>query len=608
MSDDDSGSPEPFYTVADHELRQSIIREWQECMHTDTLKLYVCAVCARRTKRDAIEMVSISSLDVSLLRNDQLPAHVLPSTYAYGLYGRALLHPAGMTSLWEVADIRVCVECRIDLVDKKRMPKYALANWLYYGIDELPPLVRAAFASATRCEKVLIARARSSKISFRFSDLRKDEDLTRRENPVVSQWCVKGNILVMPQNVTQMHDVLPPSEDALRDTICAVFVGRTQPTLGTIARLAPMLARKSRIRFLIEFLAGNNVHYSPASGFGGLSEQNLAALFGPDHVSDDEGVPCSVEIGFLEQREGTFAAESDYSGRDRFRDGPGPGDDLLMETVGYTDSSDSPMTYNQMKLKALAHCLSGGRFVRSQAGSRFVPDFENPSLLSWLFPHLDPWGIGGFFEPARSCKLTLEEQLKYLLRVHESPFERDPDFAFVYYNIYQKKRVCETVSFRVKASQQQEVVRDLLTVDTVVLQRLIERFKGNSFYEPTDPAERDIMRVMTKVSMVGRDLPGTAGYKMCLRNEIRSLVYFKGTPALFVTLNPSDVHNPLVRLYMGHDIRLEDMEHGMELTEWQRRILVANNPAACVMAFHEVISAFIRVVLRCGLPNRGLFG
>ena len=99
-----------------------------------------------------------------------------------------------------------------------------------------------------------------------------------------------------------------------------------------------------------------------------------------------------------------------------------------------------------------------GRYLQSQAGNLFVPDFENPSLLSWLFLHLDLWGIRGFFEPAHKMPLSLEDQLSYLLCVDGAPFASDLDFAFVYYNIQQKKAVCDLLNFHVKVSQQCEVV------------------------------------------------------------------------------------------------------------------------------------------------------
>ncbi|KAI0710265.1 hypothetical protein C8Q76DRAFT_624749, partial [Earliella scabrosa] len=604
--DSPSADSAPFYDIADEELRSRIIQEWQDVMSTSRQAMATCAVCARMRKRVELHTVSPSSFDLKLLRNDDLPARVLPTTYAFADYDRALLHPAGMTELWDVGDLVLCSECRGDLVERGRLPKFALANWLYYGVEELPGDVRRAFKEATRVERMLVSRARASRISFRFCEL-KPANGNHSLPAAASQRCIKGNVLVMPQDVTHLQSALPPGSDALRDSICAVFVGSSKPTRETIARLSPVLVRKSRVELLVRFLVGANAHYSVGPEFGGFSADNLDSLFSAEDARREEAIPACIDVAFLEGTEELQSAESDYTGREEAVRRAEPGPDMLLETVGYTGTDGSPVTYTQMKMRALEHCLSGGRFVRSRSGNQYVPDFENPSLLAWLFPHLDPWGIGGFFEPLRRRPLTLEEQLSYLLQVHASPFEKDPDFAFVYYNILQKKRVCETINFRVKASQRDAVIRDLQSVDRTVLKRLIRIFKDNPTYHTEDPREKDVLRVLREVNMVGRDIPGTAAYRLSLRNEIRALIQFKGTPAFFVTLNPSDVHNPLVRLRAGEHIDLESIQDGVALSEWNRMVFVADHPCACAMAFHEVITAFVDVVLRYG-RGRGLLG
>ncbi len=105
---------------------------------------------------------------------------------------------------------------------------------------------------------------------------------------------------------------------------------------------------------------------------------------------------------------------------------------VLSLDVGFVDSNNTPRNYQQLYMQAISHCLDGGTFVRSQAGSHLVPDFNNLHLPSWLFPHLDPWCIGGFHEPCRLRLISLEQQLKYLLSVDSSPsFHDDPNFAFM---------------------------------------------------------------------------------------------------------------------------------------------------------------------------------
>ena len=505
------------------------------------------------------------------------------------------------------------------------MPRLCLANYLYYAHDQLPPGVKQAFDESSFTDRICLGRARCSRISYRFTELRKKPDNADGFNPegttdtqeqgpsgnvhALSQRCLKGNVLVMPQNSTQLSVVLPPPPEVIHDTVCAVFVGKTKPTKDTIGKLGPLLVRKSHLLTMINFITQDNPHYVCDTDFHGFSQRNLDCLFGPGTEDQDEGVPCALEVGFIEESEAITTAVSGYTDRDVVEeDIPENPNTLLMENVGYTMGDETPVSYRDMKMKALSHCLAGGRFVRSQAGDRFVPDFENPSLLTWLFPHLDPWGIGGFHEPAREIPISMDEQLKYLLELDDSPFERDPDFAFVYYNILQKKAVCDSVRFRVKVADQARIVRELLSVDKAALETLIARFKANPRFEPETQEQKKMVDLVNKVGTVLHDLPGTTGYKLKMRNEIRSLVNMHGTPAFFITLNPSDINHPLVRLLAGDNIRLETLEQGQELTKWDRMLLVARNPGACAKFFHTIISSFINIVLRYGKRDRGLLG
>ncbi len=600
---DDTGHLE----VAEESLRRSIIEEWQLLMSNAVLVEPVCAVCGRRTPHHEIKLVDPSTIDFELLRNIVLPEHVLPMSYARAAYGGAILHPKGLTNREGAGHLYVCIECRRD-IERKQMPKFALANFLYYGHERLPQDTKIAFEESTQMERMLCSRGRASKISFRFSEI-KGHPLYGTD-PALSQKCLKGNLAVFPQDSTHLNDILPPSLDEIRDTVCAVFVGKTKPTPKTIEGLRPVLVRKTRVRTIMTFLMAQNPAYRVCDGssFRGLDEANLNALFGPGTEGVDEGVPCSMEIGHLEFSDAVEGATDSYvPGHDII---PGPTDDeMLMENVGFVDGDNTPRNYQQLRMQAISHCLDGGAFVRSQAGSRLIPDFNNPHLLSWLFPHLDPWGIGGFHEPRRLRPISLEQQLKYLLSVDSSPsFRDDPNFAFIFYNILQKKAVFDSVTFRVPASQRERAISELMRIDRDRLDKLAAAFKRNPDYKPDAPEDISIMRTLSRVQTSTRDLPGTNGYKLAMRNQIRGVINFRGTPTLFVTLNPSDRDHPLVRLYAGHDIDINDLSRHQDLNRWERTAMGARNPAACVKFFHTMMTNFINVILRFRRPGKGLFG
>ena len=106
-----------------------------------------------------------------------------------------------------------------------------------------------------------------------------------------------------------------------------------------------------------------------------------------------------------------------------------------------------------MKACALAYVLDHKQFLNSQAGSKYIND-NHLGLLAYLFPHLDPWGIGGFHHPScqKTQRLSFDVQVRCLLRQYHSPFARDASFPFVCWNIMQKQAVSRNSFFSMKAS------------------------------------------------------------------------------------------------------------------------------------------------------------
>ena len=235
---DDSDNDVKYLEVADDALKTAIIKEWEQAMSTKSLKDEVCAICARYTKPNHIIIADPLDIDLQLLQNPQLPLAALPKSYNLQAYANAILHPKGMLNIHKCAPLKTCKECYSSICDGE-LPKYSLANWLYYGHDALPINMQHAIKYATHAERILVSRARASTISFRFSDI-KGHSL-EGSNPLTSQHCIKGNVSIHPQDVTHLNNALPPSNDTIRDLICAVFVGQTQPTKDTIKKLRPML-------------------------------------------------------------------------------------------------------------------------------------------------------------------------------------------------------------------------------------------------------------------------------------------------------------------------------------------------------------------------------
>jgi hypothetical protein len=337
-----------------------------------------------------LSAIETNKIDFKLLQNSELPRRVLPNSYDLSAYDCAILDPLGLSADSrdsKTGTISLCKECKDSLIGKKpKMPKFALANWLYYGYNQLPETVKTAFDNASLFEKALICRGRASRITFRYCDNKNSVEYGK--SAATSQKYSKGNVMVMPQDGLNLSSSLPPSSDLVRDTMSVIFIGASR-TLSNenIRKLSPILVQKSRVKTMIEFLTQNNPKYSPSDNFSGLDPQNLDALFPSEGVNDNESTPASVKIAHLDSssEQGEFEVTADYTNRNDVDPQETVTDDpsnLLMENVGYTNGDTSPHNYTQMKLRAIEHCVSGRHFLQSCSGSSPISDFENPHLLS----------------------------------------------------------------------------------------------------------------------------------------------------------------------------------------------------------------------------------
>jgi len=89
-----------------------------------------------------------------------------------------------------------------------------------------------------------------------------------------------------------------------------------------------------------------------------------------------------------------------------------------------------------------------------------------------------------------------------------------------------------------------------------------------------------------------------------MRNEIWSLLTFKGAPSWFITFSPADNKHPICLYYADKDIYFKP-----EL--WPSKehdLLIASNPVAAARFFHFMVQMVIKHILGVGAEHPGLYG
>ncbi|KAJ2916205.1 hypothetical protein MD484_g4202, partial [Candolleomyces efflorescens] len=204
----------------------------------------------------------------------------------------------------------------------------------------------------------------------------------------------------------------------------------------------------------------------------------------------------------------------------------------------------------------------------------------------------------------------MEEQMQYFLQIEDSSFEEDPEFAFVVYNIIRKKEVSRTLRFRVPVAKYATIVEQMVNLDRKIVMELEEKFRRDPGYAILEDSERNILRIAESISPVAKNIPGSAATRIAMRNEIRALINYRGPPTLFITINPSDIHNPIVSVLANRCTTAESMMAALGQTSRQRVLAGAKRPAASAMFFDAIMDAFIKIILAYDKTgkSRGVYG
>ena len=71
----------------------------------------------------------------------------------------------------------------------------------------------------------------------------------------------------------------------------------------------------------------------------------------------------------------------------------------------------------------------------------------------------------------------------------------------------------------------------------------------------------------------------------------------KGLPSFYITINPADVYNPLVKFLTGSDININNLLPEQVPDYMQQPILIAKNPFIAAQFFNIYLKAFLKTVL-----------
>lgn len=123
-----------------------------------------------------------------------------------------------------------------------------------------------------------------------------------------------------------------------------------------------------------------------------------------------------------------------------------------------------------------------------------------------------------------------------------------------------------------------------------------------------DNEEHQVLRLMQEVRVINKHVPGLSAAHIEMHNEIRSMITQFGMPTFFLTINPADVFNSLVKFLAGSEINIDRLLPEQVPNYWEQALLIAKNPVIAAKFFNIYMKAFIQTLLAYDSSGKDLEG
>jgi len=571
-------------------LKDKILKHFRELTSKETLSSFTCASCAEKCFNSECYDISADDLNISLLqRPDRGDLDLMldedrwldpncngpPLPYNDGPLCDIVLDPNGVTvDAAGKVNLLICKTCMSSLNNDK-IPPLSLANRNFLGPvpNELKDL--------TVVEEAMIARCRAKCWVIQLKD-EKNLDLAN------SQRGMKGHIIIYPQRPSEIAAVLPPSLEDIITPICVIFVGSSPPSQKWLREKAkPLSVRREKVRAALIWLKEHNRLYKDIIINHGMLNQLDDRHILPFHI---EHVLPSAASDVLTSR---YDASGSIESQVEFPENA----DTLFQNVVITDV-DAHAPSNELRAAAIRHVKKkGGGYLEIPHDPVPVNEFCNPHLFPMIYPTLFPYGLGGFEDRKRQSKLSMKRQVKHFFSLADNRFQEHYSFLFTAFNILQRREVLLRSSLKVSKSNFDKVAGDFASVSLNAVHVVSERVARGDFATANNSDESKVLNLMKEVKLITSQVQGSSASRIAMRNEIRGLMMDKGLPSFYITINPADVFNPLVKFLAGADIDIDKLLPEEVPNYWEQSILVARNPAVAAKFFHIYMQAFITAIL-----------
>ncbi|KAK2464457.1 hypothetical protein APHAL10511_003605 [Amanita phalloides] len=214
---------------------------------------------------------------------------------------------------------------------------------------------------------------------------------------------------------------------------------------------------------------------------------------------------------------------------------------------------------------------------------------SNANHLLGSFPTLFPYGVGGF-EVGWPLDVPYEVHARWVLHYGDKCFCLNHQFIFQVFGVMQKRAICHSARLYI---QRQFFLQNEMSILCLKASDFIQSSWEESQREKiSNPVIHKLQKHITAIHV---KVNGTDEARQRIRNKIWGTIIMFNAPSLWITINPSDIHNPITQVLAGCDINLDDFVNTTGPNSREHAINIANDPFATANFFHFMI----KTILEC---------
>jgi hypothetical protein len=186
------------------------------------------------------------------------------------------------------------------------------------------------------------------------------------------------------------------------------------------------------------------------------------------------------------------------------------------------------------------------------------------------------------------------------IQTNYNRFAKHQRFMYLLYDVIRLRKTSLGYGILAKRRDWKEFQKDLNSLTKERIQHAIAALINHQ--NITDPT---INKLLRHLRSIGSYEPHSFTHKLTMRAEIKGMIIRLGMIAWWLTINPSDLRNPLVLILAGIEFSHESMP---KLADAVRKLAATSNPAAVAQFFHHVCNAVFDHLLRSGFDEIGILG